>query len=33
MHVSRLKTQKSFMNYIKLSSDEIANDLKMGGFL
>ena len=32
MHVSDHKTQKTFMDYIKLSSEEIADDLIMGEF-
>ncbi|MDE5810116.1 MAG: hypothetical protein K2H59_07560 [Muribaculaceae bacterium] len=28
MHVSGHKTQKTFMDYIKLSSEEIADELK-----
>lgn len=27
MHISGHKTQKTFMNYIKLSSDEIADEI------
>ena len=33
MHVSGHKTQKTFMDYIKLSSEEIADDLNMGEIL
>ncbi|MBD5379674.1 MAG: hypothetical protein HDR74_07295 [Bacteroides sp.] len=29
MHISGLKTPKTFMDYIKLSSEEIADELKI----
>ena len=33
MHVSGHKTQKTFMDYIKLSSEEIADELKIGEYI
>ena len=33
MHVSGHKTQKTFMDNIKLSSEEIVGNLKMGEIL
>ena len=29
MHISGHKTQKTFMDYIKLSSEEIADEMKL----